>query len=124
MNRAELDVGGYCHTPIWDNLADQNNKNTGVSSGEQQEGEDNSYLDVIQSPHPLYCSKIPEDFDQLDWQDLLQFICWITNQYYVVHKSVSGDHATRFEDRVGEKAYLLYFHKMFSATGAEKWSHS
>ena len=118
MNRAELDVGGYRHKSIWDNLADQYNKNTGVSSSEQQDGEDNSYLDVIQSPHPLYCSENPEDFDQLDGQDLSQFIRWITNQYYVVHKSVSGDHA-RFEDRVGEKAYLLYFHKMISATGAE-----
>jgi hypothetical protein len=108
MNCAELDVGGYGHKPTWDNLADQYNKNTGVSSGEQQEGEHNSYLGVIQLPHLLYCSKNPEDIDQLDGQDLLQFICWITNQYYVVHKSVSGDHA-RFEDRVGEKAYLLYF---------------
>jgi hypothetical protein len=118
MNRAELDVGGYRHKSIWDNLADQYNKNTGLSTGEQQDGDDNSYLDVIQAPHPLYGSENPEDFDQLDGQDLAQFIRWITNQYYVVHKSVSGDHA-RFEDRVGEKAYLLYFHNMISATGAE-----
>jgi len=118
MNRAELDVGGYRHKSIWDNLADQYNKNTGILTGVLQDGEDNSYLDVIQAPHPLYGSENPEDFDQLDGQDLAQFIRWITNQYYVVHKSVSGDHA-RFEDRVGEKAYLLYFHNMISATGAE-----
>ena len=96
----------------------QYNKNTGKLTGVLQDGEDNSYLDVIQAPHPLYGSENPEDFDQLDGQDLAQFIRWITNQYYVVHKSVSGDHA-RFEDRVGEKAYLLYFHNMISATGAE-----
>ena len=119
MNRAELDVGGYCHKSIWDNFSDQYNKNTGASTGEEgQNAEDNSYLDVIQAPHLLYRGENPEDFDQLDGQDLAQFIRWITNQYYVVHKSVSGDHA-RFEDRVGEKAYLLYFHNMISSTGAE-----
>ena len=48
----------------------------------------------------------------------MQFIGWITNQYYVVHKSVSGDHA-RFEDRVGEKACLLHCYNSISATGAE-----
>jgi hypothetical protein len=48
-----------------------------------------------------------------------QFIRWITHQYYVTHKSVSRDHA-RFEDRwVGSKSYLLYFHNMVTATGAE-----
>ena len=120
MNRAELDVGGYRHKSIWDNLADQYNKNTGVSTGDDaaDAGKDNSYLDLIQVPHSLYGSENPEDFDHLDGQDLAQFIRWITNQYYVVHKSVSGDHA-RFEDRVGEKAYLLYFHNMVSASGAE-----
>ena len=80
--------------------------------------EENAYLDVIQSPHILYDSESPEDFDQLDGQDVAQFIRWITHQYYVVHKTVSGDHAL-FEDRVGEKGYLLYFHNMITATGAE-----
>jgi hypothetical protein len=104
MNRAELDVGGYCHKSIWDSFADQFNKNAGASTGEEgQNAEDNSYLDVIKAPHILYRGENPEDFDQLDGQDLAQSILWITNQYYVVHKSVSGDHA-RFEDRVGEKA--------------------
>ncbi len=36
----------------------------------------------------------------------------------MVHKSVSGDHA-RLEDKVGEKKYLLYFHKMITETGAQ-----
>jgi hypothetical protein len=54
MNRAELDVGGYCHKSIWDSLADQHNKNMGVSTGERHDvGKDNSYLDVIQSQHFL-----------------------------------------------------------------------
>jgi hypothetical protein len=35
-----------------------------------------------------------------------------------VHKSVWDDHA-KFEERVGKKAYLLSFHKMISAMGAE-----
>jgi hypothetical protein len=119
MNRAELDVKGYCHKSTWDNFADQFNNNTGVSSREEgQNAEDNAYLDAIQVPHLLYRGKNPEDFDQLDGQDLTEFIRWITNQYYVVHKSVSGDHA-RFEDRVGKKAYLLYLHNMIPLTGAE-----
>jgi len=101
---------------IRDNLAEQFNKNTGVP--EDGDAEENAYLDVIQSLHHLYDSENPEDFDQLDEQDVAQFICWITHQYYVVHKSVSGDHA-RFEDRVGEKGYLLYFHNMIATTGAE-----
>lgn len=116
MNRTELDVGGYRHKMIWDSLAEQFNKNTGVP--ECGDAEDNTYLDVIQSPHHLYNNEDPEDFDQLEGQDLAQFIRWITNQYYVVHKSVSGDHA-RFEDRIGEKGYLLYFHNMIADTGAE-----
>jgi hypothetical protein len=116
MNRTELDVGGYRHKAIWDNLADQFNKNTGVPDG--GDAEENAYLDVIQSPHHLYDSENPEDFDQLDGQDVAQFIRWIMHQYYVVHKSVSGDHA-RFEDKVGEKGYLLYFHNMIATSGAE-----
>ena len=103
---------------IRDNLAEQFNKNTGVP--EDGDAEENAYLDVIQSPHQLYNSENPEGFDQLDGQDIAQFICWITHQYYVVHKSVSGDHA-RFEDRVGEKGYLLYFHNMIATTGAENF---
>ena len=43
---------------------------------------------------------------------------YITHQYYVTYKSVSGVHA-RFKDRVGEKSYLLYFHNMITATGAD-----
>ena len=116
MNRSELDVGGYRHKTIWDNLAEQYNTNTGVPEG--GDAEENAYLDVIQSPHPLYNSESPKDFDQLAGEDVAQFIRWITHQYYVVYKSVSGDHA-RFEDRVGEKGYLLYFHNMIAATGAE-----
>lgn len=81
------------------------------------DAEENAYLDVIQSPHVLYDGESPEDFDQLDGQDVAhQFNRWITHQYYVVHKAVSGDHAL-FEDRVG--GYLLYFHNMITATGAE-----
>jgi hypothetical protein len=116
MNRSELDVGGYRHKTIWDNLAEQYNTNTDVPEG--GDAEENAYLDVIQSPHPLYNSESPKDFDQLAGEDVAQFIRWITHQYYVVYKSVSGDHA-RFEDRVGEKGYLLYFHNMIAATGAE-----
>jgi hypothetical protein len=38
---------------------------------------------------------------------------------YMVHKSVSGGHA-RFEDKVGEKGYLLYFHSnLIIETGAQ-----
>ena len=61
MNRTELDVGGYRHKMIWDNLAEQFNKNTGVPiDGDAAE---NAYLDVIQSPYHLYNSENPEDFD-------------------------------------------------------------
>jgi hypothetical protein len=73
---------------IRDNLAEQFNKNTGVP--EDGDAEENAYLDVTQSPHHLYNSKNPKDFDQLDGQDIAQFIRWITHQYYVVHKSVSA----------------------------------
>jgi hypothetical protein len=120
MNRAELDVGGYRHKSIWDNMADQYNNNTGIPAADASDGNkgDNSYLDVIQTPHMLYELENPEDFDRLDGRDVAQFIRWITHQYYVIHKSVSGDHA-RFEDRVGSKSYLLYFHNMVTATGAE-----
>ncbi|KAI2508592.1 SAD/SRA domain [Fragilaria crotonensis] len=120
MNRAELDVGGYRHKSIWDNMADQYNNNTGKPAAGVSDGNkgDNSYLDVIQTPHMLYELENPEDFDCLDGRDVAQFIRWITHQYYVTHKSVSGDHA-RFEDRVGSKSYLLYFHNMVTATGAE-----
>ncbi|KAI2492947.1 hypothetical protein MHU86_21586 [Fragilaria crotonensis] len=101
----ELDVGGYLHKANWDNLAEQFNKNTGVP--EDADAQENAYLDVIQLPHHLYISKNPEDFDQLeDGQHVAQFIRWITHQYYVVHKLVSGDHA-RLEDKVGEEGYLL-----------------
>lgn len=62
MNRTELDVGGYRHKAIWDTLAEQFNKNTGVP--EDGDAEENAYLDVTQSPHHLYNSKNPEDFDQ------------------------------------------------------------
>jgi hypothetical protein len=119
MNRAELDVGGYRHKPIWEALAEQFNTCTGIpEGGKLEDAGENEYLDLIQSPHPLYKDENPEDFDQLDGQDLAQFIRWLTNQYYVVHKSVSGDHA-RFEDKVGEKGYLLYFHNMITETGAQ-----
>lgn len=119
MNRAELDVGGYRHKPIWEALAEQFNKCTGIpEGGNLEDAGENEYLDLIQSPHPLYKDENPKDFDQLDGQDLAQFIRWLTNQYYVVHKSVSGDHA-RFEDKVGEKGYLLYFHNMITETGAQ-----
>jgi len=115
MNRAELDVGGYRHKTIWDNLAEQYNKNTGMSNCIHG---DNAYLDVIQTPHMLYDLENPEDFDELEGRDIAQFVRYITHQYYVTYKSVSGNHA-RFEDRVGEKSYLLYFHNMITATGAE-----
>ena len=45
-------------------------------------------------------------------------LCDTTHQYSVTNTSVSGDLA-RFEDRLGEKSYLLYFHNMITATGAE-----
>ncbi len=119
MNRAELDVGGCHHKSIWKNMADQYNNNTGIPAVNASDGNkgDNSYLDVIQTPHMLYELENPEDFDLLD-RNVAQFIRWITHQYYIIHKSVSGDHA-RFEDRVGSKSYLLYFHNMVTATGAE-----
>jgi hypothetical protein len=79
INRTELDVGRYCLKGIWDNLAEQFNKSTGVP--EDGDEEENAYLDVIQSLHHLYDSENPEDFDQLDEQDVAQFICWITHQY-------------------------------------------
>ncbi len=55
MNRAELDVGGYRHKSIWDNMADQYNNNTGIPAVNASDGNkgDNSYLDVIQAPHIL-----------------------------------------------------------------------
>jgi hypothetical protein len=69
MNRSELDVGGYRHKTMWDNLAEQyNTANTGVPEG--GDAEENAYLDVIQSPHPLYNSESPEDFDQLAGEDV------------------------------------------------------
>jgi hypothetical protein len=115
MNRAELDVGGYRHKPIWDNLAAQYNKNTGIADCIHG---DNAYLDVIQTPHVLYDLENPEDIDNLEGRDEAQFVRYITHQYYVSYRSVSGVHA-RFEDRVGEKSYLLHFHNMITATGAE-----
>jgi hypothetical protein len=120
MNRAELDVGCHRHKPIWDNLADQYNNNAGILVEIIIDGNngDNSYLDFIQTPHMPYDLENPEDFDILDGQDVAQFIRWITHQYYVIHKSVSGDHA-RFEVRVGSKSYSLYFHNMVTAMGAE-----
>ena len=66
----------------------------------------------------LYDLDNPEDFDNLDGRDVAQFVQCITHQYYVTDKSVFDDHA-RIEDKVGEKSYLLYFHKMITATGAE-----
>jgi hypothetical protein len=51
----------------------------------------------------LYKLENPEDFDLLDGHDVAQFIRWISHQYYVIHKSVSEDHA-RFEDMVGSKS--------------------
>ena len=70
MNQTEFDVGGYHHKAIWDNLAEQFNKNTGVS--EDGDAEENAYLDVIQSPHHLSNSQNSEDFDRLDGQDFAQ----------------------------------------------------
>ena len=76
-------------------------------------------MNVIQRPHILYKLKNPEDFDRLDGRNAAQFIRWINHQYYVIHKSVSDDHA-RFEDRVGYKSYFLYLHIMVTgATDAE-----
>ena len=115
MNRAELDVGGYRHKLIWDNLVEQYNKNTGIADCIHG---DYAYLDVIQTPCMLYDLENPEDFDNLEGGDVAQFVGYITHQYYVTYKSVSGVHA-RFKDRVGEKSYLLYFHNMITATGAD-----
>jgi hypothetical protein len=108
MNRAELDVSDYRHKSIWDKMADQYNNNTGIHAANTSDGNkgDNSYLDVIQTPHMLYKLKNLEDFDFLDGRNVAQFIRWITHQYYAIHKSVSGDHA-RFDDRIGSKSYLL-----------------
>ena len=86
--------------------------------GNLEDAGENEYLDLIQSPHPLYKDDNPEDFGQLVGQDLAQFIRWFTFQYYVAHKSVSGYHA-RFEDKVGEKGYLMSFHNMITKTGAQ-----
>ena len=82
MNRAELDVGGHRHKPIWDNLAEQYNNNTDVPAdiSIQNNKGDNSYLDVIQAPHMLYDLENPEDFDALEGRDVAQFIRWITHQ--------------------------------------------
>ena len=76
MNRAELDVGGYRHKSIWDNMADQYNNNTGIPAVNASDGNkgDNSYLDVIQTPHMLYKLENPEDFDRRDGRDVAQFI--------------------------------------------------
>ncbi len=115
MNRAELDVGGYRHKPIWDNLAEQYNKNIDIADCIHG---NNAYLDVIQTLLMLYDLDNPEDIDNLDGRDVAQFVQYITHQYYVTDKSVSDDHA-RIEDKVGEKSYLLYFHEMITATGAE-----
>ena len=64
MNRAELDVGGYCHKSIWDNPAEQYNNNTCIPADSISDGNngDISYLDVIQTPHMLYNLENPEDF--------------------------------------------------------------
>lgn len=75
MKLVELDVGGYRHQSICDNLADDLYKNVGVSTtGEGHDnGEDNSHLDVTQSPHLLYDSENSEDFDQHDRQGIAAF---------------------------------------------------
>ena len=78
----------------------------------------NAYLNVIQTPHMLNNLENPEDFDKLEGQDIAQLVRYITHQYYVTYKSVSGNHA-RFKDRVGEKSYLLYCHTMITAENLE-----
>ena len=83
MNRTELDVGGYRHKPIWEALAEQFNTCTGIpEGGNLEDAGENEYLNLIQSLHPLYKDENPKDFDQLDGQDLAQFIRWLTNQLH------------------------------------------
>ena len=93
MNKAELDVGGYHHKAIWDNLAAQYNKNTGVADCVHG---DNAYLDVVQTPHMLYDLENPEDFDNLEGQDVAQFVRYITHQYCVTLKVGFWQNHARF----------------------------
>jgi hypothetical protein len=110
-----LDVGGYRHKSIWDKLAEQYNKNTGKSDCIHG---DNANLNVNQTPHMLNDLENPEDFDELEGRDIAQLVRYITHQYYVTYKSVSGNHA-RSKDRVGEKSYLLFCHTMITAENLE-----
>ena len=66
MNRAELDVGDYRHKSIWDKMADQYNNNTGIHAANASDGNkgDNSYLDVIQTPHMLFESLMKAELSQ------------------------------------------------------------
>ena len=110
MDRLELDVGGFRHQQTWEILAAQYNNTS--------EGPEFDYLNKLQVDNALYASENPADFDVLDARDVSQFVRWMNTQYYVIYKSASGNHL-RFEDRVGEKAYLLYFHNMVTESGAE-----
>lgn len=110
MDRLELDVGGIRHQQTWEILAAQYNN--------KSEGPEFDYLNKLQVDNALYAGENPADFDVLEARDVSQFVRWMKNQYYVIYKSASGNHL-RFEDRVGEKGYLLYFHDMVTESGAE-----
>jgi hypothetical protein len=63
----------------------------------------------------LFSDENPADFDMLSAQELSQLMDHLNKKYYIIHKSVSGDHG-RFANKVGEKAHLMYFNLMINET--------
>jgi hypothetical protein len=73
-------------------------------------------LDKLQYNHRISDNEKPSQFDHLTTLDLANVLEYIKSQYNKMKNPLSGDHA-HFENKVGEKVWLLYMHMAYKDNG-------
>jgi hypothetical protein len=73
-------------------------------------------LDKLQYNHHIFDDKKPPQFDELTMLNLAKVLEYIKSQYKKMKNSLSGDHV-HFENKVGEKVWLLYMHMAYNDNG-------
>jgi hypothetical protein len=101
----ELDQGcsKFLHEPVYEYLCQDYNA-------------DDEELDKLQYKHRIFNNEKPSQFDELTTIDLANVLEYIKFQYKKMKNSLSGDHV-HFENKVGEKVWLLYMHMAYKDNG-------
>jgi len=101
----ELDQGcsKFLHEPVYEILCKEYNAEDEV-------------LDKLQYNHRIFDNEKPSQFDHLTTLDLANVLEYIKAQYKKMKNSLSGDHV-HFENKVGEKVWLLYMHMAYNDNG-------